>query len=107
MSATTPSSTTDRVVKAAQSAADLATSAEQIPAVKAELQTLFDSYSHSPIVAGLVPVVAGFLTQEHVTVDSTLLTVGIGLVVTGIGYAWQWLSMKINKPVATPAAPAA
>ena len=90
---------TEHVVAAAQTAQDLLDAAEKSPTVKADFQSMFASYSHNPIVMGLVPIIGGLLTQEHITVDSTLLTVSIGLAVTGLGYAWQWASMKFNKPV--------
>jgi hypothetical protein len=87
-------------VNKAQTAIDLVQSADNNPVIKADLQTLFDSYSHNPIVMGLVPVLAGFLTQEKITVDSTLLTVAVGAAVTGAGYLYQYISMKMRKPAA-------
>ena len=92
---TTPA---DRAVALSQTAQDLATAAEQSPAVKADLQALFDSYSHNPLVAGLASIAGIMLAQQHINVDSTLLTVGIGLLVTAVGYAYQWASMKFRKP---------
>lgn len=89
---------TDTAVAVSKTGMDLFNQAEANPVVKADLQSLFDSYSHSPIIAGLVPVVAGLLAQKQITVGNQLLTIGIGVAVTAIGYAWQWASMKINKP---------
>jgi len=96
---TTPTTMTDVAVNVSHTAKDLLDAAEASPVVKADLETLFDSYSHNPVVAGLASIAGIMLAQEHITVDSTLLTVVIGLVVTGVGYGYQWLSMKMRKPV--------
>ena len=96
---------TERVVAASQTAQDLVDAAEKSPVVKADLQSLFASYSHNPLVMGLVPIVGGLLTQEHITVDSTLLTVVIGLAVTIVGYFYQWIAMKLNQPLPSPGTP--
>lgn len=93
---TTLTPQTDHVVAASQTAADLLNAAEQSPAVKADLQSMFDSYSHNPLIAGLASVAGIMLAQQHISLDSTALTVLIGLGVTGIGYAYQWLSMKTS-----------
>src|SRR5579859_1083386 len=87
---------TQHVVATAQVAQDLMDAAEQSPVVKADFESMFATYSHNPIVMGLVPIVGGLLTQQHVTVDSTLLTVAIGLAVTGAGYLYQWVAMRFK-----------
>ncbi len=92
------SPSTNTAVATAQSAIDLATKAELNPVVKADLQTLFDSYSHNPVVGGVVTIAGVLLAQHNITIDNTLLTVAIGVVVTGVGYAWQWASMRMRKP---------
>ena len=95
------SPSTNAAVSVSRTAGDLFNAAEQNPVVKADLQTMFDSYSHNPIIAGIVSLVGIELTQHNLTVDTQLLTIGVGLAVTFVGYAWQWISMKMNKP-ATP-----
>ena len=89
---------TERVVAISRTAQDLMDAAEQSPAVKSDLQAMFVSYSHNPIVAALASVAGILLAQQHVTVDSTALTVVIGLAVAGCGYGWQFVSMKMSKP---------
>lgn len=92
-------SATNDAVNDARGLITLAAAAEQNPVVKADLQAQFDSYSHSPVIVAAASVVGMMLTRQNITVDNTLLTVVVGLVVTGLGYAWQWASMKFNKPV--------
>lgn len=101
MSQTTTDTTkpsTNSAVAVSNNLAALANAAEANPIVKADLQAQFDSYSHSPLITGVASIVGMELTRQQITVDNTLLTVGVGLVVTGIGYAWQWVSMKMRKP---------
>ena len=93
--------TTNRAVAVAQSLSSLAVQAEQDPIVKKDLQAQFDSYSHNPVIMALASMAGMALAQQHITVDNTLLTVAIGLVVTGVGYGYQWLSMRFRKPVTT------
>ena len=102
---TTPTPTTDRALAAATTLATLAATAEENPVVKADLQKQFDSYSHSPLIMAVASVAGMMLTRQNITVDNTLLTVLVGAAVTAIGYAWQWASIKFNKPVATVTAP--
>lgn len=90
---------TDKAVSTANDLINLAVKAEQVPEVKADLQAQFDTYSHNPIIMGVVTIIGVILTRQNITVDNTLLTVAVGLVATGVGYAWQWISMKIRKPV--------
>jgi hypothetical protein len=90
---------TNSAVDAANGLVKLVVAAEAEPVVKADLEAQFDSYSHSPLIVGLTSIAGMMLTREHVTVDNTLLTVLVGAVVTGIGYAWQWASMRMRKPV--------
>lgn len=97
--ATPIATVTNDAVNASTGLITLATAAEQNPVVKADLQAQFDSYSHSPVIVALASVAGMLLTQRNITVDNTLLTVVVGLVVTGMGYGWQWISMKLNKPV--------
>ena len=104
MSATTAPATT-RAVASAQTAQDLVVAAEQNPQVKADLQSLFDSYSHNPVIAGLASVAGIILAQQHVNVDSMLLTIAIGLAVTALGYLWQFVAMKLNKTAMPPPPP--
>lgn len=97
--------TDNAINKAAQGLAGLVATAEQVPIVKTTLQTQFDSISHSsaaPIILALAGVVGSWLTQKNITVDNQLIVVAIGAALTGAGYAWQWISMKLRKPV-TPA----
>lgn len=95
-STVTPTSRTDRAVAVATTVRTLMNAAEQDPTIKADLQTAFDSYSHNPVIAGLASIAGIMLAQQHINVDSTILTVVIGVVVTGIGYGWQWASMKMK-----------
>lgn len=96
---------TTEAVKDATTFVALANAAEANPVVKADLQAQYDSYSHSVPIVAIAGVAGMYLAQHNLTVDNTLLTVAVGLAVTGIGYAWQWVSMKVRKPVtATPAA---
>ena len=92
---TTPSPT-DRAVAVSATVQNLVNAAEQDPTVKADLQTAFDSYSHNPVIAGLASIAGIMLAQQHISVDSTVLTVVIGVIVTGLGYGWQWASMKLK-----------
>lgn len=93
---TTTSPASDRAVAVSATVQNLVTAAEADPVIKADLQTAFDSYSHNPVIAGLASVAGIMLAQQHVSVDSTALTVVIGVVVTGAGYGWQWASMKLK-----------
>lgn len=97
MSATvTPATTT--AISASQTATDLLNAAEQNPVVKADLQSLFDSYSHSAAITGGALIAGALLAQRGITVDNTLLTVVIGLVSSGVIYGAQWVAMKFSKP---------
>jgi len=96
-----PTPETDRIVAAASDLAKLAAAAEESPVGKADLQAQFDTYSHSSLVVGVASMIGLILSQQKISVDNTLLVVGVGITTTAIGYAWQWVSMKIRKPVTT------
>lgn len=100
---TTLTPSTDQAVNAANSAIGLAEAAETNPVVKADLQTLFDSYTHAgSIVPGIAALVGMALAQHGITADNFVLTIAVGLAVTGISYVAQWASMKTRKPVVLP-----
>jgi hypothetical protein len=105
---TTATPVTDNAInKAAQGLAGLVATSEQIPLVKTTLQTQFDSISHSsaaPLILALAGVVGTWFTQRGITVDNQAIVVSIGAALTGAGYAWQWISMKLRKPVSTVSA---
>lgn len=100
---TAPSSSpiADNAISISNNLVELAQAAEADPVVKAALQAQFDSISHSPLVLALVPIVATWLTQKHITADNQVLALGIGAAIAGIGYGFQWISMKLRKPVTT------
>jgi hypothetical protein len=94
---------TNTIVRVANDANDLYNAAEQDPTAKADLETLFDSISHggaiSPgLMAYLVTAIGADLQQHGITLDSQLLSLLIGVLVSAVSYLWQWLMIKINKP---------
>lgn len=100
---TVPTPITDRAVTVAIGVAGLAEQAETIPIVKTTLERQFDSISHSssfPLIASIAAVIGMALSQKGITVDTQLLTVAVGLALSGAGYVWQWAMIRWNKPVA-------
>jgi hypothetical protein len=95
---------TDSVLKNTQSLLGLVVQTEANPIVKAKLEAQYDTISHSasaPIILAVAGLIGAALAQQHIAVDDQLIAVAIGALMTGAAYAWQWISMKINKPVVT------
>lgn len=107
MSGSAPTSSvspsTDRAITVAVGLAHLVQTAETIPVVKADLEAQFDSISHSsaaPIILAIAGVIGSWLTGHGIPADNMILVVAVGGVVTAVGYGWQAVMIRWNKPVA-------
>ena len=98
---TTVAPATTAAVSAATSLANLADAAANDPQVQKDLGAQFDTISHSPIAQGLATLILMGATQEHITLSSSAASLLAGLGVMAVGYVWQYVSMKMHKPVAT------
>jgi hypothetical protein len=91
--------TTDKAVSNSNNLLSLVQAAADDPQVEQILHSQFDSYSHSPIGIALTGIVTTELVQHNITVDSSLVSLAVGAGLVAVGYAWQWASMLMNKPI--------
>ena len=100
---TTPA--TDTAIRDSQSRIDLVQEALANPAVAKVLDAVFGQISHSPAAQALALFLGLLATQEHLTVDTSLLQLMAAILLAGVGYGWQivskWLAKR--KVAAAPA----
>jgi hypothetical protein len=99
---TTP--VTDAAISETQGAIELAERADANPEIARVLDAYFGQISHTPAAQGLALFLGLLATQQHLTVDQSLLSLAAAVLLTGFGYGWQIVSKWLAKrKVAAPA----